>query len=98
MGRISQLIAALAIVASSHVSWGESELVDGQATKIDEAAGKITIRHGPIKKFQMEEGMTMVYRVQDPTLLKTVKAGDKVKFEMDQINGQFTVLKIQKTK
>ncbi len=98
MGRICRLIAALAIVAISHVSWGQSELVDGQATKIDEAAGKITIRHGPIKKFQMEEGMTMVYRVQDPTLLKTVKAGDKVKFEMDQINGQFTVLKIQKTK
>ncbi len=98
MGRISQLIAALAILASPHVAWGQSELVDGQATKIDEAAGKITIRHGPIKKFQMEEGMTMVYRVQDPTLLKTVKAGDKVKFEMDQINGQFTVLKIQKTK
>ena len=98
MARISRLIAALAIVASSHVSWGQSELVDGQVTKVNEAAGKITIRHGPIKKFQMEEGMTMVYRVQDPAMLKTVKAGDKVKFEMDQINGQFTVLKIQKTK
>jgi Cu(I)/Ag(I) efflux system periplasmic protein CusF len=42
--------------------------------------------------------MTMVYRVQDPGLLKAVKAGDKVKFDADRVNNQFTVTKIQKTK
>ena len=39
-------------------------------TKIDESAGKITIKHGPIKKFDMEDGMTMVFRAQDPAMLK----------------------------
>jgi Cu(I)/Ag(I) efflux system protein CusF len=67
-------------------------------TKIDESAGKITIKHGPIKKFDMEEGMTMVFRAGDPAMLKAVKAGDKVKFEPDRVNGQFTVTKIQKVK
>jgi len=76
----------------------QSALVDGQVTKIDEAAGKITIRHGAFKKFDMEDPMTMVYPVQDPALLKTVKAGDKVKFDADRINGQITVTRIQKAK
>ena len=73
-------------------------MVDGAVTKIDQSAGKITIKHGPIKKFDMDEGMTMVFRAGDPAMLKAVKAGDKVKFEPDRVNGQFTVTKIQKVK
>jgi Cu/Ag efflux protein CusF len=46
----------------------------------------------------MDEGMTMVFRVQDPALLKKVKVGDKVKFDADRINGQITVTKIEKTR
>jgi Copper binding periplasmic protein CusF len=34
-------------------------MIDGQVTKIDESAGKITLKHGPIKKLDMEEGMTI---------------------------------------
>ena len=41
---------------------------------------------------------TMVFRANDPAMLKAVKAGDKVKFEADRVNGQFTVMKIQKAK
>jgi len=70
----------------------------GQVTKIDESAGKITLKHGPIKKLEMEDPMTMVFRVQDPAMLKQVKVGDKVKFDADRINGQFTVTKIEKSK
>ena len=40
--------------------------------------------------------MTMVYRVQDPGLLKAVKAGDKVKFDADRVNNQFTVTKFRR--
>jgi len=76
----------------------QAALVDGQVTKIDESAGKITIKHGPIKKFDMEDGMTMVFRANDPAMFKAVKAGDKVKFEPDRVNGQFTVMKIEKVK
>jgi Cu(I)/Ag(I) efflux system protein CusF len=31
-------------------------------------------------------------------MLKAVKAGDKVKFEPDRVNGRFTVMKIQKVR
>jgi Cu(I)/Ag(I) efflux system protein CusF len=40
----------------------------------------------------------MVFRAGDPAMLKTVKAGDKVRFVPDRINGQFTVTKIEKAK
>jgi Cu/Ag efflux protein CusF len=101
MGKISLVIAAtIAIITATvaQVVRAQSEIVNGQVTKIDEAAGKVTIKHGPIKKFDMDKGMTMVFRAQDPAMLKAVKAGDKVKFEADRVNGQFTVTRIQKAK
>ena len=76
----------------------QREMYDGQVTKVDEPAQKITIRHGPIKKLGMEEGHTMVFRAQDVAMLKQVKAGDRIKFDADRVNGQFTVTKIQKAK
>jgi Cu/Ag efflux protein CusF len=88
----------LALALPPRIATAQAEVVDGQVTKIDESAGKITIRHGPIKKFDMDDGMTMVYRAQDPAILNAVKPGDKVKFDADRVNGQFTITKIQKTK
>lgn len=78
-------------------AWAQS-LIDGTITKVDTSAGKITIKHGPIKKFDMEDGMTMVFRAQDPAMLQTVKAGDRIKFDAENVNGQFVVTKIQKSK
>jgi Cu/Ag efflux protein CusF len=87
----------LAISQSQPAYAQATQLVDGEVTKIDEAAGKLTIKHGPIKKFDMD-GMTMVFAAQDPAMLKKVKAGDKVKFDVDRVKGQMTVTKIEKAK
>ena len=46
----------------------------------------------------MDDGMTMVFRAQDPAMLKAVKAGDKIKFDAENVNGQFVVTTIQKNK
>ena len=94
---VAATILALSAVALPRVGEAQSAMVNGQVTKIDEAAGKITLKHGPLKKFDMEDGMTMVFRVQDPAMLKVVKVGDKVKFEPDRVNGQFTVMKLEKS-
>ena len=95
---IAALAAAIHSVSLEALAQASSEMVAGQVTKIDEAAGKITIKHGPLKKFEMEDGMTMVFRAQDPAMLKAVKPGDKVNFDVDRIRGQFTVTKIEKAK
>lgn len=71
--------------------------VSGTVTKIDEAAGKMTIKHGPIKKLDME-GMTMVFRAQTPDMLKRVKVGDNVRFDVDKVNGQMTLTGIAKAR
>lgn len=81
--------------AFSTVALAQAVPVDGQITKIDEAQGKVTLKHGPIKNLDME-GMTMVFAVADPAMLKAVKVGDKVKFEADRVNGRITVTKIEK--
>jgi Cu/Ag efflux protein CusF len=94
---IALLLAALA-APSPALAQGASELIDGQVTKVDASAQKITIKHGPLKKFDMDEGMTMVFRAADPAMLKAVKPGDKVKFVPERINGQFTITKIEKAR
>jgi Cu/Ag efflux protein CusF len=99
MKRRTFLLAALVWLAGNiQEGHSQSSLVDGLVTKIDAAAGKITIRHGPMKKFEMDDGMTMVFRVKDPAMLAAVKAGEKIKFDADRINGQFTVTHIEKAK
>ena len=41
--------------------------------------------------------MTMVFAVPDLSVLRGLKAGDKVRFEAERINGQLTAAKIAKT-
>ena len=85
----------LALTSSIHA---QDEMVAGHVTKVDASAQKITIKHGPLKKFDMDDGMTMVFRAQSPDMLNAVKPGDKVRFTPERINGQFTVTKIEKAK
>ena len=92
------LMLCLTVNLLPAVAQTNDEFVIGQVTKIDESAGKITIKHGPLKKFGMDEGMTMVFRAADPAMLTSVKPGDRIHFVPDRINGQFTVTKIEKTK
>jgi Cu(I)/Ag(I) efflux system protein CusF len=95
---IAAIVLGLSAVALPPAALGQSDMIDGEVTKVDPSAGKITIKHGPIKKFDMDDGMTMVFRANDPAMLQAVKPGDKVKFEPERVNGQFTIMKIQKVK
>jgi Cu(I)/Ag(I) efflux system protein CusF len=90
-------LLAAATTSAPVLAGAQQALVDGEVTKLDESAGKITIRHGPISKFDMD-AMTMVFRANEPSMLKAVKPGDKIKFDVDKINGQLTVTKIEKGK
>ena len=72
-------------------------LVNGTVKKVDTAQGKLTVDHGPIKNLDMD-AMTMVFRAGDPAMLKGLKAGTKVKFDVDRVNGQLTVTKLQPAK
>jgi Cu/Ag efflux protein CusF len=74
-----------------------AQSVSGTVTKVDEPQGKLTINHGAIKNLDMD-AMTMVFRAGDPAMLKGLKAGTKIRFDADRVNGQITVTKLQKAK
>ncbi|MFO1151033.1 MAG: copper-binding protein [Alsobacter sp.] len=71
--------------------------VKGTVEKVDDSAEKITLSHGPIPNLDMGE-MKMVFKAGDKAMLKQVKAGDKVVFTADRVNGQLTVTSIAKSK
>lgn len=98
MKSIPALVFAVALAAAPQSLAAQPALIDGQVTKVDQPAGKITIKHGPAKRLGMDEGMTMVYKAQDPAMLNALKAGDKIRFDADQVNGQYTVTRIEKAK
>ena len=71
-------------------------MVDGEVRRVDKDQGKITLKHAPITNLEMP-GMTMVFRVKDPTMLDKVKAGDKVRFTAEKVEGNITVTSIEAT-
>jgi Cu/Ag efflux protein CusF len=100
MKKLIPLLAALAIATPLYAqpvsppAAQASVMSEGVVRKIDTAAGKITLKHGPIVNLDMP-GMTMVFRVRSPELLNAVKVGDAVKFHAESVNGTFTVTEIQ---
>ncbi|MES2105293.1 MAG: copper-binding protein [Pseudomonadota bacterium] len=94
---------ALAADHATPVAKGESmaaastDMTDGEVKKIDKGANKITLKHGDIINLDMP-GMTMIFKVKDPAVLDTLKAGDKVKFHAEKADGAITVTSIQVVK
>jgi Cu/Ag efflux protein CusF len=90
--------ALLALALNATAARAQDSTVIGEVRKIDEGAGKITLKHGPIKNLGMDEGMTMVFRVKDPAMLKQVAVGDKVKFVAENADAGITITQMRKTK
>lgn len=67
----------------------------GEVRKVDKEAQKITVRHGPLPELDMPAAMTMVYRVKDPAMLESVRAGDKIRFRAEKINGIYTLTAVE---
>ena|SRR5688572_26176524 len=86
------LAPALPSLATKH-----DTLADAEVRKVDKEAKKLTLKHGPIPNLDMAP-MTMVFRVKDPAMLEAVKAGDKVRFSAESVNGAITVTRIEPAK
>ena len=75
-----------------------TKMVDGQVKKIDKAAGKVTLAHGPLPHLGMNMAMTMVFRVKDAAWLDQMMAGEKIRFAADNPGGVMTVVKFEPAK
>lgn len=71
-----------------------ASMTEGEVKKVDLEAGKVTIKHGPIKNMDMP-GMTMVFTAKDKGLLANVKPGDKIQFMVVNEGGKMVVTEIQ---
>lgn len=81
-----------AIVAPVETKHGKGT---GSVTAIDTAAGQVTLDHGAIAELDWP-AMEMGFAAQ-PGLLKDIKVGDKVAFELDWDGKAGTITKIDKT-
>lgn len=94
-------LSALSVLAAgmlaSAAALAQTAMTEGSVEKIDQAAGKITLNHGPIKNLDMD-AMKMVFRVKEAGMLDGLKVGQKIKFKADRVNGQITVTRIEKAK
>ena len=90
--------AMFTVILSLSAATAQGNAVQGEVRKIDEAAGKVTLKHGPIKNLGMDVGMTMTFRVTDPAMLKQVKVGDRVQFEAGRTEAGITIIRLQKAK
>lgn len=88
-------LGVLAVLASSAVAWAQVPSTNGEVTKVDKAGARVTIKHGEIKHLDMPP-MTMSFRVRDPKSIEALAAGDRVRFTVEKIDGQFTVTSITK--
>jgi Cu/Ag efflux protein CusF len=67
----------------------------GEVRKVDKEAGKVTIKHGALPKLDMPP-MIMAYRVKDKAMLDHLKAGDKIKFDVERDGEKYTVIGLKK--
>jgi len=89
--------STLVTVVLSVSAWADGGMVQAEVMKVDKSTGKVTLKHGPIKKLDMD-AMTMVFRVADPAMLDRMKTGDKIEFEADRVNGAITIIKLGKAR
>ncbi len=80
--------------ANPMIAAAETQLSEGEVRKVDKAAGKLTIKHGPLENLGMPP-MTMIFRVKEATMLDKVKPGDRIRFRAERVNGVFTLTKLE---
>jgi len=82
-----------------HVQSGAQKTyaAQGEVMAVDAAAGKLKLKHGTVPELKWP-GMTMDFPVADKALLNGVKAGDKVDFRFELVNGSARVVEIKRVK
>ena len=70
---------------------------EGRIEAVDSARSTVTLAHGPIASLKWP-AMTMDFRVKDPALLRTLKPGQKIAFDIIEASaGEYIIVRIQPT-
>ncbi len=74
---------------------GTATGVNGEVTRLDPENSRVSIRHEPIPNLNMN-GMNMVFRLAQPSLIEGLKVGDRIVFEAERKDGAITLTKVEK--
>ena len=88
------MTAAMLFVFSIATPAWAAEMTAGMVKNVDEKLMKVTIKHEELKNLEMPS-MTMVFAIADAAMLAKLKAGSKIKFTADRVNGRLTVTEVQ---
>jgi len=68
---------------------------EGSIEAVDPARSTVTLAHGPIASLKWP-AMTMDFRVKDPALLRTLKPGQKIAFDLiEESAGEYVIVRVQ---
>ncbi len=65
----------------------------GKVVSVDNQAGTVKLTHDPIKSLKWPK-MTMDFKARDPAMLKDLKPGTQVDFELVKTGGGYHIMKI----
>jgi Cu/Ag efflux protein CusF len=71
-----------------------AELTNGTVKKVDSSGKKVTLIHEELKNLEMP-AMTMVFYVDDPSILAKMKEGSKIQFLAERVSGKLTVTQVK---
>lgn len=84
-------VASLALPVSLFAA---ADLSEGTVKKIDMPSQRVMLAHGPIANIGMPP-MTMMFKVKEAAMLKKLKDGDKVRFRVEEIGNDYTIVRIE---
>jgi Cu(I)/Ag(I) efflux system periplasmic protein CusF len=76
---------------------GPAHQLHGVVNSVNADAGRVNITHDPVESLKWPK-MKMNFKVHDPALLKDVKSGMTVDFEIVKMGNEYHVTKIVPTK
>jgi len=71
----------------------DEPLASGRVVAVDRAGSRITLEYRPIPQLLLEGG-TRIFHVGDPTSLKALGPGDKVRFEVEREGRSYTIIRL----
>ena len=66
----------------------------GVVTKVDDAGGKVTIKHEPVQSLNWPS-MTMAFTVKDKSMLEKMRAGQKIDFSFHAQGRDYVVTEVR---
>jgi Cu/Ag efflux protein CusF len=73
---------------------GVEHQASGKVTKVDRAAGRVTIAHGPVASLKWP-AMTMPFEVKDKALLDKAKEGQTIQFSFIESGRRHVITAIK---